>query len=105
MKFDLMKYRKEKGLSQSELGKLIGCSQITISNWELEKSYPNVEQLYNICVALDCSPNDILGIKVTPRMIETSKLIDAYMKCPDDRKEDIVRQASALAKLSQIEKE
>lgn len=105
MKFDLMKYRKRKGLSQSELGRLIGCSQITISNWELGKSHPNVEQLYNICIALDCSPNDILGIEVTPRMIETSKLIDAYMQCSDERKEDIVRQASALAKLSQMEEE
>lgn len=105
MKFNLAKYREQKKMSQEDLAKAIGCSRITISNWELEKSYPNVEQLYNICLTLNCSPNELLGIKVTPQMKETSRLIKAYMECPDDRREDIVRQASALARLSQIERE
>lgn len=103
MNFNLLKYREAKGLSQTELARMIGVSQITISNWELQKTYPTAEQVYNIAVALDCSADDLLGIEVTPQMIETQKLVEEFLHCSDERKADLIRQAKDLAKLSRIE--
>ena len=41
----LIKLRKEKGLSQEELGTEIGVSRQTISKWELAQSYPDFQRL------------------------------------------------------------
>ena len=42
----LIKLRKEKGLSQEELGTEIGVSRQTISKWELAQSYPDFQRLF-----------------------------------------------------------
>jgi transcriptional regulator with XRE-family HTH domain len=42
---DLLRGRKKAGLSQAELGDIVGVSQGTISNWEKDKSAPNQQQL------------------------------------------------------------
>ena len=41
----LIKLRKEKGLSQEELGTQLGVSRQTISKWELAQSYPDFQRL------------------------------------------------------------
>jgi len=41
----LKKYRTEKGMSQEELAEEIFVSRQTVSNWETEKSYPDVHSL------------------------------------------------------------
>lgn len=45
--------RKQKGLLQSELGKLIGVRTQTISNWETGKSEPNLEKINKLCEILN----------------------------------------------------
>ena len=41
----LIKLRKERGLSQEELGAAVGVSRQTISKWELAQSYPDFQKL------------------------------------------------------------
>lgn len=41
----IKKYRKENGLSQEELAEKIYVSRQTISNWENDKSYPDIKSL------------------------------------------------------------
>ena len=53
--------RKKKGLSQTELGKIIGAAQNTVSNWEnnnREIDYKTLELLSNI---FECSIEYIMG--------------------------------------------
>ena len=47
MKFNekLIELRKQKGLSQDELGNALGVSRQTISKWELGQSYPDFQRL------------------------------------------------------------
>ena len=42
---NILKLRKEANLSQETLGDIIGVTRQTISNWELEETAPNPEQL------------------------------------------------------------
>ncbi len=50
----LIKLRKENGLSQSDLGKLIGKNQRTISNYEIEETElpvsvaKKIAEIYNV---------------------------------------------------------
>lgn len=54
MKLTLKAARVNKGLTQKEAGKLMGVSKNVISNWERQKSFPDViqvrmiEQIYGI---------------------------------------------------------
>lgn len=48
MSITLRAARVNQGLKQSEVAKLLGVSEQTISNWENGKSFPNVTQIAGI---------------------------------------------------------
>ena len=52
--------RKEKGLSQEDLGKKINVTRQTISNWELGGTFPNPEQLKLLSKEFQISIDDLL---------------------------------------------
>lgn len=39
--FDIKTARKEKGITQSELAKMLGCSVKTLQNWEQKRCKPS----------------------------------------------------------------
>ena len=53
----LSKKRKEKGLTQVEMAKIIGVTDRAISNWENGRRIPDVSLFNNICEALDITVN------------------------------------------------
>ena len=59
----LIKLRKERGLSQEELGAAVGVSRQTISKWELAQSYPDFQKLVSLSdyfkISLDTLVKDI----------------------------------------------
>ena len=59
----LIKLRKERGLSQEELGAEVGVSRQTISKWELAQSYPDFQKLVLLSdyfkISLDTLVKDI----------------------------------------------
>lgn len=56
--------RITKGLKQSELAKMIGIKNTTISNWEKNVSKPDVDMVELLCGALEVSPNYFFAKKV-----------------------------------------
>lgn len=57
--------RTAKGLTQSQLGDLIGCSRQTISNWENGVTVPDVVMLRKLEEFLDIPPAVLLGTQST----------------------------------------
>ena len=55
--------RKLKNISQTELGKILGTTQDTISLWELNKSLPDIEMLKKICIEFSVSSDYMLGLQ------------------------------------------
>ena len=51
--------RKQKGLTQGELGKKIGVNTSTISHWEAGTRKIKIEYGMAICEVLGCTLNDI----------------------------------------------
>ena len=55
----LFGYRKEKGLTQAELGKLLGVSFQAVSKWELDKTMPDSFLLPRLADVFGCSIDDL----------------------------------------------
>lgn len=53
----ILKYRKAANLSQEEFAAKVGVTRQAVSKWELDKAYPDLDKLVDIC--------DILQISVT----------------------------------------
>lgn len=62
----IQKYRKMKGLSQEELGKLLHISRQTISKWESNQSSPDIQS----CKAMA----DVFGISLEELLDESKKI-------------------------------
>lgn len=62
MNIRLMKLRKAAGFSnRDEFAEKIGVNKYTYRSWESGAAMMNAEQVWNLALALGCSPNDILG--------------------------------------------
>lgn len=57
--------REQAGLTQTELGRLLGVSQRAIAHWERTPTALYPEQLEALAKALDISADELLGIKTT----------------------------------------
>ena len=51
--------RKEAGISQTELAKILGCGQPNICAWESGKSQPTTDRLPALAKALGCTIDDL----------------------------------------------
>ena len=67
---NILKLRKQNGLSQEQLGEQVGVTRQTISNWELNETTPNPEQLKLLSKALKVSIDELLDNDVKNVVIE-----------------------------------
>lgn len=58
--------RERRGLTQYELGKLIGGSQHQVARYEIGERIPQSDTLAKIAMALGCSADYLLGLVDTP---------------------------------------
>lgn len=59
----LKNIRISKGLSQREIGDILGVSQAAASRYELEQRKLNQDQIVKLCLELDVTPDELLGYK------------------------------------------
>ena len=57
----IRKLRKNKGLTQEELGKLVNKGESTVRTWELDRSQPSPDTLCLLCGIFNTTPNFLLG--------------------------------------------
>ena len=58
-------FRKKNNLSQEELAEKIGVSRQTISNWELEESFPNIKEAVILSKIFNISIDELIGNEET----------------------------------------
>ena len=80
----ILKLRKQKGLSQEQLGEEIDVTRQTISNWELGETSPNPEQLKLLSKVFDVSIDELLDNERKDELISkvsnTEKLAGIIIK-------------------------
>lgn len=55
----IVKIRKDYGLTQDDFAQKFNVTRQTVSNWENEKSYPDLLTLVRISDEFDCSLDDL----------------------------------------------
>lgn len=63
---ELLKYRKQKGLSQEELANIVGVSRQSIYSWEAGKSIPDMKNIVKLCEELDITVDKLTNALVVP---------------------------------------
>lgn len=71
--------RKAKGLTQEELGNLIGLTGVAIMRYEKDQREPNMETIEKIANALTIHPTDLLNWKHISEIKEFENFIE-YIK-------------------------
>lgn len=74
----IYKLRKEKGITQEQLGKIIGISTAAISKWENETSYPDITLLPTLATFFNVSIDKLLNFKIE---LSTEDIDEIYIKC------------------------
>ncbi len=81
---NILKLRKQQGLSQEQLGEKVDVTRQTISNWELGETAPNPEQLKLLSKALHVSIDELLDNEIKSILEEkvsnTEKLAGIIIK-------------------------
>ncbi|MHC5229012.1 helix-turn-helix domain-containing protein [Enterococcus sp. LJL99] len=78
----LKEKRKQIGWTQEELSEKIQISRPTISNWESDKSLPDILNILKLSVLFGCSLDDLLKeeIKMTTKIFKTMTYGDMPLK-------------------------
>lgn len=106
MVLKLKALRKAAHVSQEELAEKIGISARSIGAWERGQTTMNIEQAWNCAVALNCTPNDLLGWydehpedrpASPPADPAAAELVDAYGRCTPERQGALLQSARDAA--------
>lgn len=70
---NIVKMRKERGLTQVELAKLLHVTQSAVSHWESGRSIPDTVQLFQIAEFFGVTIDDIKGETIPEPMNQEKK--------------------------------
>lgn len=83
--------RKQNGLSQAALGKLIGVRTQTISNWETGKSKPNLKTVNKLCDILNIPLYSLISKDADYQLnYEEAFIVNKFRELNDDGKQMII---------------
>lgn len=57
---NLQYLRAERHMTQEQLAMLLGVSHQSVTKWEVEKSYPEMDKLIKMCQIFECSLDDLV---------------------------------------------
>lgn len=57
---NLQHLRATRNMTQEQLAMLLGVSRQSVTKWEAEKSYPEMDKLLKICQIFECSLDDLV---------------------------------------------
>ncbi len=66
---NLQYLRAERRMTQEQLAMLLGVSRQSVTKWEAEKSYPEMDKLIKMCQIFECSLDDLVTGDVSRRGI------------------------------------
>ena len=64
---NLQHLRATRGMTQEQLAMLLGVSRQSVTKWEAEKSYPEMDKLIKLCEIFDCTLDDLVTGDLTGR--------------------------------------
>ena len=96
----IQRIRKQRGLSQIQLGDLLGVSQQVVTNYERGLREPNIEMMLKIAEIFDVSIEVLIGEKPIPQSDSTPravlKRIEVVKKLPPEKQKAFMLFVDAL---------
>ena len=74
---NLQHLRATRNMTQEQLAMLLGVSRQSVTKWEAEKSYPEMDKLLKICQVFECSLDDLVQGDLTGRSPEPAAAVPA----------------------------
>lgn len=75
---NLQYLRAERHMTQEQLAMLLGVSRQSVTKWEAEKSYPEMDKLIKMCQIFECSLDDLVQGDVSRHRIPVGENLDGY---------------------------
>ena len=67
---NLQHMRAAHNMTQEQLAMLLGVSRQSVTKWESEKSYPEMDKLLRMCQIFDCTLDELVQGDLTGRPVE-----------------------------------
>lgn len=64
---NLQHLRASRNMTQEQLAMLVGVSRQSVTKWEAERAYPEMDKLLKLCQIFDCSLDDLVSGGLTAR--------------------------------------
>lgn len=104
-KLRLRELLEEKGMTQKALAAKVGNTERVVGTWVRCEKPISLEDAYLVCLALDCTPNDLCGWYIDhpqdqngqPLTSEENEIVDCYRDCTPQWKQNIAMTARAAA--------
>ena len=74
--FNIKRLRREKGITQEQLAEYLGISSRAISQWECDRTSPDITLLPALCHIFNVSSDELLGIDILKNNEEIKKYLD-----------------------------
>ena len=72
----IKRLRQEKKITQEELAECLGITSKAVSQWECDRTDPNISQIPALCRFFDVSSDELLGINVDQKNAQRDALLD-----------------------------
>lgn len=80
---NLQHLRATRNMTQEQLAMLLGVSRQSVSKWEAERAYPEMDKLLKLSDLFDCTLDDLVIGDMTARSLDTASSIPSN-KAPHD---------------------
>ncbi len=91
---NLQHLRATRNMTQEQLAMLLGVSRQSVSKWEAEKAYPEMDKLLSICQLFGCTLDELVSGDLTARPA------DASQSMPDSMPQDITGYDAAMRRFA-----
>ena len=74
---NLQHLRATRNMTQEQLAMLLGVSRQSVSKWEAERAYPEMDKLIKICDIFGCTLDELVSDDLTSRATDSSQSVPA----------------------------
>ena len=96
---NLQHLRSTRNMTQEQLAMLVGVSRQSVTKWEAEKAYPEMDKLLKLCQIFDCTLDELVQGDLTARASEPELAVPATAALADvtGYEEHHIRYANRIA--------
>ena len=104
MKFgdNLRKIRKSKNMSQEQLAEKVNVTRQSVSKWENSESYPEMNNILELCKIFDCKLNDLIHTDMSDISSLDEEIVMEAVKFNDKKQKEMKTLSNVIGMIGKI---